>query len=97
MAPSSVPSAPAVRPPAPQPVTVRPSAPSSITTVSAPPQPQSNIMTQRVLLSPDMQARLPCKLIASHLFHFIVYRHETIVAHSSIIFIYLPRVQLAKL
>ncbi len=64
--PSSVTSAPAVRPPAPQPVTVRPSGPSSITTVSAPPQPPSNIMTQRVLLSPDMQARLPCKLISSH-------------------------------
>lgn len=66
VAPSSIPSAPAVRPPAPQPVTVRPSGLSSITTVSTPPQPPSNIMTQRVLLSPDMQARLPCKLISSH-------------------------------
>ncbi|XDV44416.1 hypothetical protein PO909_012707 [Leuciscus waleckii] len=65
VAPSSVPSAPAVRPPAPQPVTVRPSAPSSITTVSAPPQPPSNIMTQRVLLSPDMQARLPSGEVVS--------------------------------
>ncbi|XP_067286136.1 helicase SRCAP isoform X2 [Pseudorasbora parva] len=63
--PSSVPSAPAVRPPAPQPVTIRPSAPSSLTTVSAPPQPPSNIMTQRVLLSPDMQARLPSGEVVS--------------------------------
>uniref|UniRef100_A0A671KE69 Helicase SRCAP-like n=1 Tax=Sinocyclocheilus anshuiensis TaxID=1608454 RepID=A0A671KE69_9TELE len=65
VAPSSVPSAPAVRPPAPQPVTVRPSGPSSVTTVSAPPQPPSNIMTQRVLLSPDMQARLPSGEVVS--------------------------------
>ncbi|XP_059388336.1 helicase SRCAP-like isoform X1 [Carassius carassius] len=65
VAPSSVPSAPAVRPPAPQPVTVRPSGPSSITTVSTPPQPPSNIMTQRVLLSPDMQARLPSGEVVS--------------------------------
>uniref|UniRef100_A0A672QWY8 Helicase SRCAP-like n=1 Tax=Sinocyclocheilus grahami TaxID=75366 RepID=A0A672QWY8_SINGR len=65
VAPSNVPSAPAVRPPAPQPVTVRPSGLSSITTVSTPPQPPSNIMTQRVLLSPDMQARLPSGEVVS--------------------------------
>ncbi|XP_016392607.1 helicase SRCAP-like [Sinocyclocheilus rhinocerous] len=65
VAPSNVPSAPAVRPPAPQPVTVRPSGPSSVTTVSTPPQPPSNIMTQRVLLSPDMQARLPSGEVVS--------------------------------
>uniref|UniRef100_A0A8C2E4C9 Snf2-related CREBBP activator protein n=1 Tax=Cyprinus carpio TaxID=7962 RepID=A0A8C2E4C9_CYPCA len=65
VAPSSVPSAPVVRPPAPQPVTVRPSGPSSVTTVSTPPQPPSNIMTQRVLLSPDMQARLPSGEVVS--------------------------------
>uniref|UniRef100_A0A8C2DQ77 Snf2-related CREBBP activator protein n=1 Tax=Cyprinus carpio TaxID=7962 RepID=A0A8C2DQ77_CYPCA len=65
VAPSSIPSAPAVRPPAPQPVTVRPSGLSSVTTVSTPPQPPSNIMTQRVLLSPDMQARLPSGEVVS--------------------------------
>lgn len=65
VAPSTVPSAPVVRPPAPHPVTVRPSAPSSIPAVSTPPQPASNVMTQRVLLSPDMQARLPSGEVVS--------------------------------
>ncbi|XP_016313913.1 helicase SRCAP-like isoform X2 [Sinocyclocheilus anshuiensis] len=65
VAPSNVPSAPAVRPPALQPVTVRPSGLSSVTTVSTSPQPPSNIMTQRVLLSPDMQARLPSGEVVS--------------------------------
>ncbi|XP_057215055.1 helicase SRCAP isoform X2 [Triplophysa rosa] len=65
VAPSTVPSAPAVRPPAPHPVTVRPSAPSSISAVSMPPQPASTVMTQRVLLSPDMQARLPSGEVVS--------------------------------
>ncbi|XP_052467493.1 helicase SRCAP isoform X1 [Carassius gibelio] len=65
VAPSSIPSAPVVRPLAPQPVTIRPSGPSSITAVSTPPQPPSNIMTQRVLLSPDMQARLPSGEVVS--------------------------------
>ncbi|XP_042623683.1 helicase SRCAP-like isoform X4 [Cyprinus carpio] len=65
VAPSSIPSAPAVRPPAPQPVTVRSPGLSSVTTVSTPPQPPSNIMTQRVLLSPDMQARLPSGEVVS--------------------------------
>ncbi|KAK2876406.1 hypothetical protein Q8A67_020502 [Cirrhinus molitorella] len=66
VAPTNVPSAPApVRPPAPQPVTVHPSGPATITTVSAPPQTPSNIMTQRVLLSPDMQARLPSGEVVS--------------------------------
>ncbi|KAL6475282.1 hypothetical protein MHYP_G00163220 [Metynnis hypsauchen] len=56
----------AVRPSAPQPVmAVRPSAPSSTQTVSATPQSPSNVMTQRVLLSPDMQARLPSGEVVS--------------------------------
>ncbi|XP_036428721.1 helicase SRCAP isoform X2 [Colossoma macropomum] len=56
----------AVRPSAPQPVmAVRPSAPSSTQTVSASPQSPSNVMTQRVLLSPDMQARLPSGEVVS--------------------------------
>ncbi|KAI4873498.1 hypothetical protein NFI96_032585, partial [Prochilodus magdalenae] len=54
----------AVRPSVPQPVmTVRPPAPTQ--PVSASPQPPSNVMTQRVLLSPDMQARLPSGEVVS--------------------------------
>ncbi|XP_051523057.1 helicase SRCAP-like isoform X2 [Myxocyprinus asiaticus] len=63
--PSTVPSSAAIRPPAPHPVTIRPSTPSSITAVATPPQPASNLMTQRVLLSPDMQARLPSGEVVS--------------------------------
>lgn len=40
---------------------IRHASPSTAPTVSVAPQPSSNVMTQRVLLSPDMQARLPCK------------------------------------
>ncbi|XP_056626620.1 helicase SRCAP isoform X3 [Triplophysa dalaica] len=65
VAPSTVLSAPALRPPAPHPVTVRPSAPSSFSALSTPPQPASTVMTQRVLLSPDMQARLPSGEVVS--------------------------------
>ncbi|XP_051958618.1 helicase SRCAP-like [Xyrauchen texanus] len=63
--PSTVPASAAIRPPAPHPVTIRPSAPSSITAVATTPQPASNLMTQRVLLSPDMQARLPSGEVVS--------------------------------
>nr|XP_055032950.1 helicase SRCAP isoform X2 [Misgurnus anguillicaudatus] len=65
VAPSSTPSATAVRPPAPHPVTIRASAPTSIPAVTTPTQPSSNLMTQRVLLSPDMQARLPSGEVVS--------------------------------
>ncbi|XP_065118886.2 uncharacterized protein srcap isoform X4 [Paramisgurnus dabryanus] len=65
VAPSSTPSVTAVRPPAPHPVTIRASAPTSIPAVTTPTQPSSNLMTQRVLLSPDMQARLPSGEVVS--------------------------------
>lgn len=42
-------------------MSIRHAPPSTVPTVSVTPQPPSNVMTQRVLLSPDMQARLPCK------------------------------------
>ncbi|XP_051530185.1 helicase SRCAP-like isoform X2 [Myxocyprinus asiaticus] len=63
--PSTVPASAAIRPPAPHPVTIRPSAPSSVPAVATPPQPPSNLLTQRVLLSPDMQARLPSGEVVS--------------------------------
>lgn len=53
----------AVRSSAPKPVlTVRPPTASCTASIPAHPSPNpGNIMPQRVLLSPDMQARLPCK------------------------------------
>ncbi|XP_035389287.1 helicase SRCAP isoform X2 [Electrophorus electricus] len=55
-----------LRPSAPQPaVTTRLPVPSTTPTVSIPTQPPSNVMTQRVLLSPDMQARLPSGEVVS--------------------------------
>lgn len=42
-------------------LSIRQGPPTSGSTMSVTPQPPSNVMTQRVLLSPDMQARLPCK------------------------------------
>ncbi|TSK14700.1 Helicase domino [Bagarius yarrelli] len=38
---------------------------STVPTVAVTPQPSSNVMTQRVLLSPDMQARLPSGEVVS--------------------------------
>ncbi|XP_022524623.2 helicase SRCAP isoform X1 [Astyanax mexicanus] len=56
----------AVRPSAPHPVmAVRPPAPPSTQMVPASPQASTNVMTQRVLLSPDMQARLPSGEVVS--------------------------------
>nr|XP_046232950.1 helicase SRCAP [Scatophagus argus] len=57
----------AVRSSAPKPVlTVRPPAASCTASISAHPNPNpSNIMPQRVLLSPDMQARLPSGEVVS--------------------------------
>lgn len=40
---------------------IRHAPPPTAPTMSVTSQPPSNVMTQRVLLSPDMQARLPCK------------------------------------
>lgn len=54
----------AVRSSVPKPVlTVRP--PTASCTASIPVHPSPSPMPQRVLLSPDMQARLPCKYILS--------------------------------
>ncbi|XP_072524231.1 uncharacterized protein srcap isoform X2 [Salminus brasiliensis] len=56
----------AVRPNVSHPVlAVRPPAPPSTQTVPAALQSSSNVMTQRVLLSPDMQARLPSGEVVS--------------------------------
>ncbi|XP_066522462.1 helicase SRCAP isoform X2 [Hoplias malabaricus] len=64
--PSSSSTVSAIRPITPQPaMIVRPPPPSSTQTVPVSPQPPSNVMTQRVLLSPDMQARLPSGEVVS--------------------------------
>ncbi|XP_030631002.1 helicase SRCAP [Chanos chanos] len=56
----------AVRPGVAHPVmTVRPPTAAGTPTVSAAPPPTSNVTTQRVLLSPDMQARLPSGEVVS--------------------------------
>ncbi|MCJ8738507.1 hypothetical protein PDJAM_G00036680 [Pangasius djambal] len=46
-------------------MSIRHAPPSTTPTVSVTPQPPSNVMTQRVLLSPDMQARLPSGEVVS--------------------------------
>ncbi|KAI5623239.1 helicase SRCAP isoform X2 [Silurus asotus] len=46
-------------------MSIRHATPSTAPTVSVTPQPTSNVMTQRVLLSPDMQARLPSGEVVS--------------------------------
>ncbi|KAK3559623.1 hypothetical protein QTP86_013585, partial [Hemibagrus guttatus] len=46
-------------------MSIRHASPSTAPTVSVTPQPPSNVMTQRVLLSPDMQARLPSGEVVS--------------------------------
>ncbi|XP_058261939.1 helicase SRCAP isoform X2 [Hemibagrus wyckioides] len=46
-------------------MSIRHAPPSTVPTVSVTPQPSSNVMTQRVLLSPDMQARLPSGEVVS--------------------------------
>ncbi|XP_060715099.1 helicase SRCAP isoform X2 [Tachysurus vachellii] len=46
-------------------LSIRHASPSTAPTVPVTPQPTSNVMTQRVLLSPDMQARLPSGEVVS--------------------------------
>ncbi|XP_053368050.1 helicase SRCAP [Clarias gariepinus] len=46
-------------------MSIRHAVPSTAPTLSVTPQPPSNVMTQRVLLSPDMQARLPSGEVVS--------------------------------
>lgn len=64
----------AVRSTAPKPVlTVRPPAAPCTASIAAQPSPNpSNVMPQRVLLSPDMQARLPCEYFISELISWML-------------------------